>query len=435
MPTPSRSPPSGPGSTQGAEAPADEVALGPAATHWAFVAAQAARAAAGQGRGLGPQPDRPLHPRPLEREGIAPSPEADRATLIRRVSLDLIGLPPTPAEVDAFLADDRPDAYERLVDRLLASPHYGERWARPWLDLARYADSNGYSIDAPRSIWKYRDWVIDALNRDLPFDQFTIDQLAGDLLPDATLDQQVATGFHRNTPINQEGGIDLEQFRVESVVDRVNTTGDRLPRPDGRLLPVPRPQVRPDHASDEYYRLFAFFNNADEPDLPVATPEELARRDEVRGQGRRLSGRDSGTRIPTLREQQRAWEEGLDMAGRQKQSQAVRDAVRHRRSRSGPTAKQRVVFERSSTRPRRSRSTAQAIAAMREAGAEGRHDDGRPRAAEAPARRTCCIKGDFTRPGRARRARRPAGPAAARAGPGPPNRLDLARWLVDPGTR
>jgi hypothetical protein len=128
-------------------------------------------------------------------------------------------LPPSVAEVDAFVNDRSADAYERLVERLLASQHYGERWGRHWLDVARYADSNGYSIDAPRSMWKYRDWVINALNRDMPFDQFIIEQLAGDLLPNATLEQKIATGFHRNTQINQEGGIDPEQFRVESVLD------------------------------------------------------------------------------------------------------------------------------------------------------------------------------------------------------------------------
>src|SRR5206468_3639417 len=128
-------------------------------------------------------------------------------------------------EVASFVHDNRPDAYERLIDHLLASPHYGERWGRFWLDVARYADSNGYSIDAPRSIWPYRDWVINALNRDTPFDQFTIEQIAGDLLPNATVEQKIATGFHRNTMINQEGGINVEQFRVDSVVDRVNTTG------------------------------------------------------------------------------------------------------------------------------------------------------------------------------------------------------------------
>src|SRR5262249_33820331 len=135
------------------------------------------------------------------------------------------GLPPSPREIEEFVNDASPDAYERAVDRLLASPHYGERWGRHWLDQARYADSNGFNIDAPRTIWPYRDWVIRALNADMPFDQFTIEQIAGDLLSNATTEQKVATGFHRNTLLNQEGGIDVEQFRVESVVDRVSTTG------------------------------------------------------------------------------------------------------------------------------------------------------------------------------------------------------------------
>src|SRR5206468_220423 len=145
-------------------------------------------------------------------------------TLIRRVSLDLIGLPPTPAETDAFVNDHRPDAYGRLVDRLLASPHYGERWARRWLDLARYADTNGFEKDRFRSVWPYRDWVINALNADMPFDQFTIEQLAGDMLPNATPSQVVATGFHRNTMLNEEGGIDPLEYRYYAVVDRTNVT-------------------------------------------------------------------------------------------------------------------------------------------------------------------------------------------------------------------
>src|SRR5581483_12464817 len=145
----------------------------------------------------------------LEAEKIVASPEADKATLIRRVTLDLTGVPPTPTEVDDFLNDTRPDAYERVVDRLLASPHYGERWGRHWLDLARYADSDGYEKDSARPYaWRYRDWVLNALNRHMPFDQFTIEQLAGDLLPDATLEQKIATGFHRNTLTNKEGGVD-----------------------------------------------------------------------------------------------------------------------------------------------------------------------------------------------------------------------------------
>jgi len=218
----------------------------------------------------------------LEKEGIAPSPEADRVTLIRRLSLDLTGLPPTPREVDDFVNDRAPDAYDRLVDRLLASPHHGERAGRWWLDQARYADSNGYSIDAARSIWPYRDWVIAALNRDLPFDQFTIEQLAGDLLPGATQEQKVATGFHRNTQINQEGGIDLEQFRVESIIDRVNTTGAVW-----LGLTIGCCQCH-DHKFDpitqrEYYEFFAFLNNADEPTLELGSPAEVEQRKAARG--------------------------------------------------------------------------------------------------------------------------------------------------------
>jgi hypothetical protein len=145
--------------------------------------------------------------------------------LIRRVSFDLTGLPPKPEEVAAFEADNAPDAYERLVDRLLASPQYGERWARRWLDLARYADTNGYEKDRNRNIWPYRDWVVHALNADMPFDQFTIEQIAGDLLPNSTPEQKIATGFHRNTMLNEEGGIDPLEFRFHAMTDRVATTG------------------------------------------------------------------------------------------------------------------------------------------------------------------------------------------------------------------
>src|SRR5262249_47315912 len=142
----------------------------------------------------------------LERESLAPSPEAERPTLIRRLSLDLTGLPPTLEDIAEFVADPDPAAYERVVDRLLASPEFGERWARHWLDLARYADSHGFQRDDLREIWAYRDWVIGALNRDMPFDQFTIEQMAGDLLPDASHEQKIATGFHRCSPTNVEAG-------------------------------------------------------------------------------------------------------------------------------------------------------------------------------------------------------------------------------------
>lgn len=212
----------------------------------------------------------------LERADLPPSPEADRETLIRRVWLDLVGLLPPPAEVAAFVANDRPDAYERLVDRLLASPHYGERQGRHWLDMARYADSNGYTIDSARTIWPYRDWVVEAFNENKPFDEFTIEQLAGDLLPDPTTDQLVATGFQRNTPFNEEGGTDPEQFRVERTVDRTNTVGSVW-----LGLTVACSQCH-DHKFDaisekEYYELYAFFNSVDEARLPLPTPDQERR--------------------------------------------------------------------------------------------------------------------------------------------------------------
>ena len=216
----------------------------------------------------------------LEAEGLEPSPEADRYTLIRRLSLDLIGLPPTPAATDAFVNDQRHDAYEKLVDRLLDSPHYGERWARSWLDLARYADTNGYEKDRPRSIWAFRNWVIDALNADMPFDQFTIEQIAGDMLPDAGLSQRIATGFHRNTMLNQEGGIDPQEDRFKRIVDRIGTTGTTW-----LGLTIGCAQCH-SHKYDpitqrEYYKLFALLNNADEVELSVSDVQVAAKRAEV----------------------------------------------------------------------------------------------------------------------------------------------------------
>jgi mono/diheme cytochrome c family protein len=207
----------------------------------------------------------------LKSEGLAPSSEANRTTLIRRLSLDLVGLPPTPEETRKFVEDSRSDAYERLVDRLLESPQYGERWGRHWLDLARYADSNGYTFDNPRVIWPYRDWVIGALNADMPFDQFVIEQMAGDMLPDATQSQRVATGFHRNTQINEEGGTDAEEFRIEAVIDRVSTTGSVFL---GLTVGCARCH---NHKFDpisqrEFYQMFALLNNADEPKLTVDDP-------------------------------------------------------------------------------------------------------------------------------------------------------------------
>jgi hypothetical protein len=199
----------------------------------------------------------------LEDACLGPSPEAPRDKLLRRLSLDLTGLPPTPEELDAFLADERPDAYERVVDRLLASPHYGERWAVPWLDLARYGDTDGFNFDQPRLIWKYRDWVVDALNRDLPFDRFTIEQIAGDMLPEATREQIIATGFHRNTRTNTEGGVDPDEARWERLLDRVETTATVWL---GTTLGCARCHS---HKYDpftqrEFYAFLAFFEHAEE---------------------------------------------------------------------------------------------------------------------------------------------------------------------------
>ena len=196
----------------------------------------------------------------LEREKLAPSVEADKARLFRRVSLDLIGIPPTVEEVDAFLSDERPDAYERVVKRLLASPRYGERWARPWLDLARYADSNGYQADQYREVWPYRDWVIRAMNGDMPFDRFTIEQIAGDLLPAATLNQKIATGFHRQTTCNVEAGVDPEENRVNQVIDRVNTTGTVWLGTTIECGQCHNHKYDP-FTQRDYYGLFAYFNN------------------------------------------------------------------------------------------------------------------------------------------------------------------------------
>ena len=209
--------------------------------------------------------------------GVTPSSQAAKVTLLRRVSLDLTGLPPSPAQIAMFGADTSPGAYARVVDELLQSPHYGERWGRHWLDMARYADSDGYSHDAGRSMWPYRDWVIDATNRDLSFDRFVVEQLAGDMLDGATLAQRIATGFHRNTQINTEGGVDKEQFRIDSIFDRIATTGEVM---FGLTLGCAQCH---DHKYDpisqiEYYRLFAFFNNADEPRIEAPTADVLAKR-------------------------------------------------------------------------------------------------------------------------------------------------------------
>ncbi len=228
----------------------------------------------------------------LEHEGLAPSPEADKTTLIRRVTLDLTGLPPTPEEVEAFLADESPDAYEKVVDRLLASPHHAERLAVPWLDLSRYADTHGYHIDSHRDMWRWRDWVIESLAENKPYDEFTVEQLAGDLLPNATMKQRLATGFNRNHMINYEGGAIPEEYLTQYIKDRVNTTSTVW-----LGLTMECAQCH-DHKYDpftmkDYYRLFAFFNNVPEkgldghhgnadPVIRAPLPDQKTRLEQVR---------------------------------------------------------------------------------------------------------------------------------------------------------
>jgi hypothetical protein len=251
-----------------------------AAKHWAFIKPEAPQLPTVTNTRWVRNPIDRFVLAEIERHGLATSPEASRETLIRRLSLDLTGLPPSLAEVNAFLNDRRPDAYERLVDTLLASEHYGERWARWWLDAARYADTNGFEKDRPRSIWPYRDWVISAFNGDKPFDQFAIEQLAGDLLPGSTLQQKVATGFLRNSMLNEEGGVDPEQFRVDRVIDRVDAVGKAF-----LGLTVACAQCH-NHKYDpisqrEYYEFYAFLNSDDEPELEVPDAEINKKREEI----------------------------------------------------------------------------------------------------------------------------------------------------------
>jgi Protein of unknown function (DUF1553)/Protein of unknown function (DUF1549) len=259
----------------------------------------------------------------LRAAGLAQAPEADRVTLIRRLSLDLLGLPPTPREVDDFVADTRPDAYERLVDRLLASPHYGERWARHWLDAARYADSDGFEKDKSRQVWFYRDWVINALNRDLPYDQFIIEQIAGDLLPNATQDQIVATGYLRNSMINEEGGIDPEQFRMEAMFDRMDAIGKGILGLTIQCCQCHNHKYDPLTQAD-YYRMFAFLNNDHEANVAVYAADEQMRRADVFRQIHAIEG-DLKHRHPKWREQMRAWEDAV--RGNQPKWIVVRPAV------------------------------------------------------------------------------------------------------------
>jgi hypothetical protein len=371
----------------------------------------------------------------LEQEGIAPSPEADAATIIRRLSLDLTGLLPSPAEVEAFAADsirNPQSAICNLADRLLASPHYGERWGRHWLDQARYADSNGYSIDSERQMWPYRDWIIKALNDDMPFDQFTIEQLAGDLLPNPTKSQLVATAFHRNTLINEEGGTDKEQFRHEAVVDRVNTTGAVW-----LGLTIGCCQCHT-HKFDpiqhrEYYELFAFFNSGTDVNNKGATMRVT--RGEIFGRPVFVPPPMPGA--AETAERQAAWEKReiarLEALGKQNDAAADEKLLAILR---------KDTEDRS---PEESDLVADAFAKAdaQPAGATPRRPRPNPDVADLmiwkeldePRTSYICLRGDFLRPDKDVG---PLVPDVLDAVPPklPPahtrTRLDLARWLIHP---
>jgi hypothetical protein len=279
-----------------------------AARHWAFQPLSAPSLPAPAGRAASNNGVDPFVQARLHQEKVQPLPVADRVTLIRRVTLDLIGLPPTPAEVSEFLEDQRPDAYQRLVNRLLASPHYGERWARPWMDLCHYADTDGYLTDQQRPVaWRYRDWLVRVLNQNMPFDQFTIEQLAGDLVPGATVEQKLATGFLRQTLSNREGGAEPEEFRVKQVVDRTEMVGTSWL---GLTVGCARCH---DHKYDpvsqrEFYQLYACFNNADEINVDAPLPTEAVTWRASRGeyqQRRRALIDPQRAKVETL---QKRWE-------------------------------------------------------------------------------------------------------------------------------
>ena len=362
--------------------------------------------------------------------GLEPAGLAAPETLLRRVSLDLTGLPPTLPEIDAFLAAqgvDAEGAWREVVERLLASPHYGERQARWWLDMARYADSNGYSIDAPREIWRWRDWVVDAFNRDLAFDRFTVEQLAGDLLPEATENQRIATGFHRNTQINEEGGIDKEQFRIDSVFDRVATTGTVW-----LGLSIGCAQCH-DHKFDpisqrDYYRLFAFFNNQAEPKLKVSDPGV--------DQLQLTAARDAAREVVLAYVEARAealvaWEAGLNDDARKLLDTERMAALATPAAQRTPDQR-RILFHAglgaNDQEFRRHNERYLDLQGKVIGGPTTLVLEELPE----PRRTTIFVKGDFTRPAEEVSPGTPQILPPLEATNPRPNRLDLARWIVSP---
>jgi hypothetical protein len=404
--------------------------------HWAFVPPQ--RPAVPEVRSQKSEVRNPIDAfvlARLEALGLKPSPEADRSTLARRVALDLTGLPPRLAEVDRFLNDPSPDAYEKYVDRVLHAPAFGERWAQVWLDLARYADSNGYATDNLRTIWKYRDWVIDALNANQPFDQFTVEQLAGDLLPGAMPEQVLATAFHRNTLTNDEGGTNDEEFRVAAVVDRVNTTMQVW-----MGLTMGCAQCH-DHKYDpfsqeEYFRLFAIFNQTEDADrgdnsplLTIASPEQQKQKARLEAEIAELDKR-LNTSTPELEAAQQRWEAEVkpDMIG--PKIKAILAVERGQRT----PAQQAELARYYRTIAPELKETRDRLAALRKQlpAVSGVTTPILRELPEARKRKTHLhIRGNFLSPGKEVT---PGVPALFQRLPEdrPADRLALARWLVDP---
>jgi hypothetical protein len=365
----------------------------------------------------------------LDREGLRPAPPADRFTLLRRVSLDLTGLPPTPEEAERFAKDTRPDAYERAVDAILAKPGYGERWASVWLDLARYGDSTGYTHDPARTIWRWRDWLIRALNDNLPYDRFTVEMLAGDLLPGATTEQVIATGFHRNTTTNTEGGSNAEEYHFAAVVDRVNTTMQVWMGTTFACAQCHDHKYDP-FSQKDYYRLFSVFNNT--ADFNSETPSERVPRvgkdAEYAALVARLSAAKKRLEDETRRVdgQRPAWEKTVDRAKlpkeaaealavpAEKRSKAQTDtlAARHRPTSAAWSAVDAEV-RKLETELEQVSTTAMVMKEI------------------APRPTHVAIRGDFRNRGEAVGPGVPAALHPATAGV-KLDRLGLAKWLVDP---
>ncbi len=365
----------------------------------------------------------------LQEQNLTPSPTAPAETLVRRAYLDVLGLPPSVEELESFTKqyEQNPiQAHDHLIQKLLSSPHYGERWGRWWLDQARYADSNGYSIDSPREIWSYRDWVVEALNRDLPFDQFTIEQLAGDLLPNATQSQRIATGFHRNTQINEEGGIDPEQFRIDSVFDRVATTGSVW-----LGLTIGCCQCH-DHKFDpisqkEYYQLFAFFNNQNEPSLRVY--REGTNVPELKNQLQKAES-EIDAHVTNRLEGLAAWEKSLSPEELKKLPNPIQAILKKEASKRSKGDLRELYNHSNGKLDEPFQAMFQTFQRLN---SEFRGETTTLVLEERsePRKTQVYIKGDFTRPSEEVHCGTPSVLHSFATSAPRPNRLDLAKWIVD----